>query len=101
MQCILDLLRADEVDMAVEAAGGQDAALARDGLGARSDDDIDTGLRVRVARLADRGDAPVAQADIGLDDAGMVDDQRIGDDGIDGTLRACGLGLAPNLTSSP
>ncbi len=38
-------------------------------------------------------DAAVAQADIGLDDAGVVDDQRVGDDGVDGTLRARGLAL--------
>ena len=34
MQRVLDLLGADEVDVAVEPTGGQDAALARDGLGA-------------------------------------------------------------------
>ena len=35
----LDLLRADEVDMRVDAAGGDDLALAGDHLGARADDD--------------------------------------------------------------
>ena len=35
-----------------------------------------------------RGDAAVAQADVGLDDARVVDDQRVGDDGVDGALGA-------------
>ena len=41
-----------------------------------------------------RGDAAVAEADVGLVDAGPVDDQRVGDDGVDGALGAGGLGLA-------
>ncbi len=69
-QRFLDLLRADEVDMRVEAAGGEDLALAGDDLGAGADDDGDAGLGVRIAGLADGGDAAVLQADIGLVDAG-------------------------------
>jgi hypothetical protein len=53
MQRVLDLLGADEVDVGVEAAGGQDLALARDGLGAGADDDVDARLGVGVAGLAD------------------------------------------------
>ena len=111
MQRVLDLLRADEVDVAVDAARGQDLALARDDLGPRPDDDVDAGLGVGVAGLADLVDAPVAQADVGLVDAGPVDDQRVGDDGVD---RAAPRGVAwlwpmpsritlppPNFTSSP
>ena len=69
MQRVVDLLRADEVDMRVDAAGGQDAPLARDDLGPRADDDVDARLGVGVAGLADLVDAPVAQADVGLVDA--------------------------------
>ena len=58
-QRLLDLLRADEMDVAVEAAGGEDLALAGDDLGARPDDDVDAGLDVGIAGLADGGDAPV------------------------------------------
>ncbi len=94
MQRILDLLRADEMDVAVKAPRRQDAPLARDGLGARTDDDVHAGLRVGVARLADGMDAPVAQADIGLVDAGMIHDQRIGDDGVDRALGPRALRLA-------
>ena len=90
---LLDLLRADEMDVAVDAAGGEDLAFAGDRLRARADDDVDARLDVGVAGLAYCGDAPVAQADIGLEDAGMIDDQRIGDDGVDGALGAGDLAL--------
>ncbi len=53
-QRFLDLLRADEMDVAVDPAGGEDLAFAGDHLGARPDDDVDARLHVGVARLADR-----------------------------------------------
>jgi hypothetical protein len=59
-QGLFDLLRADEVDVAVDAACGDDVALAADDLGAGADDDVHARLRVGVARLADGGDAPAA-----------------------------------------
>ena len=68
------LVRADEVDVRVDAAGGDDAALAGDDLGARADDDVHARLHVVVAGLADRGDPAVLQADVGLHDALVVDD---------------------------
>src|SRR5436190_17840377 len=93
VQCLLDLLRADEVNMAVDAAGGEDLALAGDSLRAGPDDDVDARLDVGVAGLADGGDAAVAQTDVCLDDARVVDDQRVGDDGVDGALGARDLAL--------
>ena len=69
-QRFLDLLRADEVDVRVEAAGGEDLAIAGDDLGAGADDDGDAILRVRIAGLADGSNATVPEADIGLEDAG-------------------------------
>ncbi len=77
------------MDVTVDAAGGGDQAFAGNGLGARTDDDIHARLDVGVAGLADAGDAAVLDADVGLDDAPVIDDQRIGDHGID---RALGLG---------
>ena len=52
-QRLFDLLRADEVDVRVDAAGGDDQALAGDDLGAGADHDVDAGLDVGVAGLAD------------------------------------------------
>ena len=78
-QGLFDLLRADEMDVAVDATRGDDHSLAGDYLGTRPDDDLHAGLDVRVAGLADTGDAPVLDADVGLDDAPVVDDQGVGD----------------------
>jgi hypothetical protein len=87
------LLRADEVDVAVDAAGGDDHALTGDHLGAGADDDVHAGLGVGVAGLADGGDAAVLQADVGLDDAPVVDDERVGEHRVDSALRARALRL--------
>ena len=94
VQRVFHLLGADEMDMGIHAARGQDAPLARDDLGSGANDDGDTGLGVGIARLADGCDQPVAQADIGLVDAGMVDDQRVGDDRIHRPTGAADLALA-------
>ena len=93
-QRLLDLLRADEMDMRVEAAGGQDLAFAGNGFGGRPDDDRDPGLGVGVAGLADAADPAVPEPDIGLDDTPMVEDQRVGDDGVDGPVGPARLRLA-------
>ena len=92
-QRLLDLLGADEMDMRVEAAGGEDLAFARDHFGAGADDDGDAGLDVRIAGLADRRDQPVLQADIGLHDPPMVEDDGVGDDRVDGAARVGRLRL--------
>ena len=92
-QRLLDLLRADEMDVGVEAAGGEDLALARDHFGAGPDDDGDAGLDVRIAGLADGRDEPVLQADVGLDDPPVVEDDGVGDDGVDGAARVGRLRL--------
>src|SRR5690606_40333389 len=64
-----------------------------DHLGARTNHQIDTGLDVRVAGLADAGDAPAADADVCFDDAPLVEDEGAGDDGV-AHLVACALPLA-------
>ncbi len=91
---VIHLLRTDEMNMRVDPARGQDLAFAGDDLGAGTDDDIDSGLDVRIAGLADGGDAAVGHGDVGFDDAPMVDDQRVGDDGVDRALRLRRLRLA-------
>ena len=54
----VDLLRADEMDVRVEATRGEDLAFARDHLGPGPDNDGDAGLDIRIAGLADRRDDP-------------------------------------------
>ena len=90
---LLDQLRADQMDVRVDAAGGDDAAFAGNDLGPRADHDVDPGLDVGVAGLADAADAAVADADVGLDDAPVVEDHRVGDDGVDRTLGTARLAL--------
>ncbi len=83
------------MDVAVEAARGQDLAFAGDGLRAGADDD---GRRRAgypgLPALPIAGDPAVLEADIGLDDAPVVDDQRIGDHGVDGAFGPRRLALA-------
>ena len=67
-----------------------DLALAGDDFGARADHDVDARLHIRVAGLADGRDAPVLDADVGFDDAPVIDDERVGDDQI----RLLGAGRA-------
>src|SRR5256885_17170003 len=73
-QRLLDLLRADEMDMGVEAAGGEDFSLAGDHLGAGPDDDGYARLDVRIAGLADGEDVAVLEADIGFDGGPWIED---------------------------
>ena len=64
---------------------------------------VDVGLDVRVAGFADRGDAPVLEADVRLDDAPVVDDQRVGDQGVDdfgGQQLALALAVADNFAAA-
>ncbi len=82
------------MDVGVEAAGGEDFSFARDHLGAGADDDGDVRLDVGIAGLADGRDAAVLDADVGLDDAPVIEDQRVGDDGIDRALLVGDLRLA-------
>ncbi len=85
----------------VEAAGGEDLAFARDHLGAGADDDGHARLDVRIAGLADGVDLAVLEADVGLHDAPVIEDQRIGDDGIDRALRVCRPATGPCRRGSP
>ena len=75
-----------------------------------ADRDGDAGLDVGIAGLADLPDAAVLDADVGLDDAPVVDDQRVGDHGVGDVLAATRwlwpmpsrITLPPpNFTSSP
>ena len=100
-QRLLDLLRADEVDVAVEAAGGEDLALAGDHLGAGADDDVDARLHVRIAGLAELEDAPADDADVAFDDAPVVEDHGVGDDGVDRAVGVRRPGSGPCRRGSP
>ncbi len=96
-QRLINLLRADKVNVRVDTASGEDHALARDDFGTRADDDIDTGLDVRVTGLADGLDVAILDRHIGLDHAPPIHNQGVGDDGIR-RLGAGALALAHAIT---
>ena len=100
-QRFVDLLRADEVDVRIDAARSDDHALAGDDFGAGADR--------RWSRPAARPDCrlcrcalirPSLIADVGLDDAPVVDDHRVGDDRV-GDIGARRAGSAPCRRGSP
>lgn len=89
-------LRADEVDVGVDGTGGDDPPVARDDLRLGADDQVgvDPVHGVGVAGLADSGDPAVTDADVGLDDAPVIDDHRTGDDRVRGAFCARSTRLA-------
>ena len=94
MQRILDLLRTNEMDVAVKTACGQDFTLACDNFCARANDNINPRLGIGIAGLAQRGNAAVAQRHIRFVDAGIVQNKRIGDHRISRAICAGYLRLA-------
>lgn len=102
-QRFFDLLRADEVHVAVDTAGGEDHAFAGDHFGAGADGHGHAGLDVWVAGLADGVDATILEADVGFDDAPVVDDQCVSDQGVDyfmGKQLALALAVADDLAAA-
>ena len=96
-QRLINLLGANKVNVRVDTASGEDHALARDDFGTRANDDIDTGLNVRVTRLADSLDVAILDRHIGLDHAPPIHNQGVGDDGVR-RLGAGALALAHAIT---
>ncbi len=84
---IVHLLRADEMNMGIDPARRQDFPLAGNHLGPRTNDDIDAGLYIRIAGLADAGDPAIGNRHVRLNDPPMIDDQRIGNHRIHRALR--------------
>src|SRR5262249_44571680 len=76
----LDQLRTNEVNVAVDAARSGDQVLTGDDFGARADDQLwfNAGLDQRIAGLAHADDPAVADADVALDDAPVVEHDGIG-----------------------
>ena len=70
------------MNVRIDAARRDQQAFAGDDIRARSDDDVDARLDVRVAGLAQPRDPSVLDREIAFDDARPVDDQRIRDDRI-------------------
>src|SRR5262249_17137889 len=92
-QGLVYLLRADEMHVHVDAAGCDDLPFAGDDLGAWADDDRDVLLDIGISGLANRRDPSAPDADVGLHDSPVIDDQRIRDHGVDRAVGSSALRL--------
>ena len=81
------------MNVGIDRARGHDGVLTGVGLGVDADRDVDIVLDVRVACATDADDQAVADTDVGLKDAGVVDDDRARDDGVHDTLVAGHAGV--------
>src|SRR5262245_55530374 len=79
--------------MRVDPAGSDNAAFACDHLGSRSDNYFDVRLHIGIASLAYCSNTPIPNGNIGLRNSPVVENQRVGDDGIDRALAAGTLRL--------
>lgn len=91
--------RADQVDVGVHGSRGQDAPVAGEDLGGRPDDQfrVDAVHRVGVPGLPERDDPAVADPEVGLHDAPVVQDHGAGDDHVERAVRAGGARLPHRL----
>src|SRR5258706_621178 len=72
--------------MAVDSPWRHQHAFAGDDFGRGADDNVHARLDVGIAGLADAGNAAALDADVGLDDAPVIDDQCIRNNGIGAIL---------------
>src|SRR5438270_12941383 len=85
---LLDQLRADEVDVRIDAAGGDDTALSGDRFCPWADHDVHAWLDIGVAGFADPADATVADSDLGFDETAVIEEYGIGNDSVVGDVVA-------------
>src|SRR5215472_11540189 len=80
--------------MHVNAAGRDDLTFARDHFGSRPNNYVHVRLHIRIAGFPDGSNTPVLNGDVGFYNSPVIQDQRIGDDRINGALTASALRLA-------
>ena len=88
---LVRLLRADEVDVRIEASCGDNATFAGDNVGAGAHDHgwVHAIHDVRIASFANAYNHAFFDANVRFDDAAPIDNQRVRDHGIKG------LGICP------
>src|SRR4029077_4237352 len=77
-----DLLRADVMNVGVDAASGDNLALASDHFSSGADNDRDVGLDVRISSFPDGCNSAVFDGDICLHYSPMIEYQCVGDNRI-------------------
>ena len=75
------------MNVRIDRACGHDQPLPGDHFAAGAERNVDARLDVGIARLADRSDAPVLDADIRLDDTPVIENHGVGDDRVDHLCR--------------
>lgn len=92
------LLRTDEVDMRIDAAGCDDTAFSRNRFRAGTDLHAgrDVGHEVGISGMTDADDAAVLDTDIGLDDSGVVENERTRNHGVQLAAAARGSSGLPH-----
>ncbi len=76
------------MNVRIDCASCENTAFACDNLRTRPDDNRHARLGIGIAGFTDARYAPIQQPDVGLVDASIIEDQRIGDDGIHRALSA-------------
>ena len=92
-QGFFNLLRADEMDVAINPACGDDIAFATDDLGAGANDDVHARLGIWVARFANTDNAPALQTNVGFHNTPVIQYEGIGHHTIDRALPTGALAL--------
>ena len=81
-QCFFNLLRADEMNVGINATGRHDHAFAGDDFSRATDGHSHIGLNIGIACFTYRSNATRFDADICFYDTPMIHNHRIGDDGV-------------------
>src|SRR5215471_5046435 len=86
------------MDVNVDAASSHNLTLSGDHLCSRPDNNIDVGLHVGIASLADSGNPTILNADIGLRHPPVVENQCVGDHRVHRAIAARTLRLTHPVT---
>src|ERR1700751_6483379 len=84
---------ADGMHVRGDATGSYNIAFAGDHLGSRAYNYVNVRLHIGIAGFADGGNAPVLNADIGLHNSPVIENERVGDNFINRALAAGTLRL--------
>src|SRR5580704_2352975 len=90
--------------MCVDSTGGNDIPFARNHLGSRPNNNVHAWLHIGIAGFPNRRNPPILNRNIGLYNSPVIENECVGDYGIDRAFLARPLGLshsiADNLSAS-
>src|SRR5262244_2882481 len=86
------------MDVHVDAAGSNNLAFPGDHFCSRSNNNVDARLHIGIASFADSDDPTVLQADIGLHNSPVIENQCVGYHRVDRAIAARTLRLTHTVT---